>query len=280
MSDRAATAPNAPYVLGSDDEEIARLALQAEAIAQPTLILLRAAGIRPGMRVLDLGTGLGHVSLLLADLVGPTGEVVAIDRDERMLEHAEGRRAAAGIANVRYVEGDARTFRDPEPFDAVTERLVLFHLADAVDVVRHHLPALRPGGTFVAMDYDIGACRSEPEVALVSVLVHRMIAAFRAAHADPTIGARLVPLLVDAGLDGVQGFGVQAYIHAGDPRGPAMFAGVIRSLAPRMAASGIATAEELDLPTLEQRVDAAVRAAGATIVLPTVSGAFGRRPSA
>jgi SAM-dependent methyltransferase len=279
MSDSTARPTHAPYVLGSDDAEIARLALQAEAIAQPTMILLRAAGIGPGMRVLDLGTGLGHVSLLLADLVGPSGEVVAIDRDERMLEHAEGRRAAAGVTNVRYLEGDARTFRDPEPFDAVAERLVLFHLPDAVDVVRHHLPSLRPGGTFVAVDYDIGACRSEPEVAIVSVLVHRMLAAFRAAHADPTIGARLVPLLAASGLDDVQGFGIQAYFPPDDPRGPAMMAGVTRSLAPRMAASGIATAEELDLPTLETRVAAAVRAASATIVLPTVSGAFGHRPT-
>jgi SAM-dependent methyltransferase len=276
----AAAAGHAPYVLGSDDAEIARLAQQAEAIAQPTLVLLRAAGIGPGMRVLDLGTGLGHVSLLLADLVGPTGEVVAIDRDARMLEHAEGRRAAAGVTNIRYLEGDARTFRDPEPFDAVAERLVLFHLADAVGVVRHHVPALRPGGLFVAVDYDIGACRAEPPVALVEILTHRVLAAFRAAHADPTIGARLVPLLAEAGLAGVQGFGVQAYIQSGDPRGAAMLAGVVRSLAPRMAASGIATAEELDLPTLEARLDAAIRAAGATIVLPTVGGAFGRRAAA
>ena len=181
----------APYVLGSEAAEVARLEAQARTIEQATTALLRAAGIGEGMRVLDLGTGLGHVSLLLADLVGPSGEVVGIDRDLRMLEHAEQRRAAAGVDHVRYVEGDARTFRDPEPFDAVAERLVLFHLPDAIDVVRHHAAGLRPGGVFAAIDFDVGAARTEPPTELPATLIAWMLAAFRAAQADPTIGSRL-----------------------------------------------------------------------------------------
>ena len=70
-----------------------------------------------------------------------------------------------------YVEGDARTFRDDEPFDAVVERLVLFHLPDAEDVVRHHVEGLRPGGIFAAIDFDVGAARSEPPIELLATLV-------------------------------------------------------------------------------------------------------------
>ncbi len=153
---------HAPYALGSEPPELQRLDRQAQSIALPTAGLLQATGIGPGMRVLDLGTGLGHVSLLLAGLVGPSGEVVGVDRDERMLEAAEARRAAAGAANVRYLQGDVRSYRDAEPFDAVVERLVLFHLPDAVDVVRHHVGNLRPGGIFAAIEFDVGAARTEP----------------------------------------------------------------------------------------------------------------------
>jgi ubiquinone/menaquinone biosynthesis C-methylase UbiE len=180
-----------PYVLGSDEAEMARLEQQARSLAAPTKALLQAAGIGEGMRVLDLGAGPGYVSLLLAELVGPIGEVVGIDADPRMLARAEERRAEAGVANVRYLDGDARTFHDPQPFDAIAERLFLFHLPDAVEVVRHHTRGLRPGGIFTAVDFDITAARTEPPTPIVTTLVGWMLGAFRSAGADPAIGTRL-----------------------------------------------------------------------------------------
>ncbi len=271
------TKEHVPYVLGSGAAEVDRLELQARSIAQPTVGLLRAAGIGDGMRVLDLGTGLGHVSLLLSELVGPGGEVLAIDADPRMLTLAEERRAAAGADNVRYVAGDVRAFRDPQPFDAVVERLVLFHLPDAVEVVRHHAEGLRAGGIFAAIDFDVGAARTEPPTPLTTTLVAWMLAAFRSAGADPTIGTRLTRILTAAGLTEVAGFGIQGYIGPDDPAGARMIAGVTRSLAPQMVAAGIATEQELGLDTLEQRIADELREAGATVVMPTVAGAFGRR---
>jgi len=277
MNDQVVVPEGPTYVLGSGAPELARLERQAEAIAQPTLALLRAADIAPGMRVLDLGTGLGHVSLLLADLVGAEGEVVAVDRDPTMLALAEERRAAAGAANVRYVEGDVRHYRDDEPFDAVVERLVLFHLPDAVDVVRHHLGGLRPGGTFVAIDFDVGAARCEPPVPVISTALAWIMAGFRAAHADPTIGSRLAGLLAEAGVAGVATFGIQGYVAPDDPSGPVMVAGVVASLAPQLVAAGIATEAEIDLPTLQARIAEEVQAASAVLLPPTLVGAFGRR---
>ena len=64
------------YVLGSDDAEIARLQTQAAIIAEPTALLLQRGGIRPGMRVLDLGSGPGEVVFQVAEMVGPDGYVV------------------------------------------------------------------------------------------------------------------------------------------------------------------------------------------------------------
>src|SRR3954465_532549 len=78
MSERSA------YVLGSDDAEIARLDAQAGSPAGATEALLRAAGIGGAMRVLDLGTGLGHVAFMVADLLDPGGSVLGVDRAERL----------------------------------------------------------------------------------------------------------------------------------------------------------------------------------------------------
>lgn len=176
------------YVLGSDPAEIARLDFQAASIAGATDALLRAAGIEPGMRVLDLGTGLGHVAFQLAGLVGPSGSVVGVDVATALLAVAEQRRAAAGAGNMRFVEADVRTASFEEPFDAVVCRLLLFHLPDAVNVLRHHRESLRPGGTMLAIDYDIGSARAEPAVALVTQWRPGLLRSGRAARPGPARG--------------------------------------------------------------------------------------------
>ena len=263
-------------MLGSAPSEIARLDAQAAAIAAPTELLLRAAGIAPGMRVLDLGCGPGAVTFALAGLVGPEGEVVGLDQSAPQLAVAEERRAAAGLDHVRFVTGDARSFRDGAPFDAVVCRLLLFHLPDAAAVVAHHLEALRGGGLFVAIDYDIGAARSEPPVARVEQALGWIMNGFRSAAADPVVGARLALVLHDAGLLEVDGFGVLQYFGPGDPTVPAMIGGVVASLAPQIVAAGIADEAELGLDTLAQRLAVDVAAAGAVLTPPAVVGAWGR----
>jgi SAM-dependent methyltransferase len=264
------------YILGDSQAEIARLDAQATAVAEPTRLLLRAAGLRPGMRVLDLGTGLGHVAMLAAELVRPDGSVTGLDQSAELLAIAEERRREAGEENVRFVEGDVRTWRGGG-FDAVIGRLILFHLPDAVDVVRHHAEALRPGGVAAFVDFDVGAARSEPPVPLVARIGGLITEAFRAGGADPTIGTRLALILRAAGLVEVQTFGIQAYVPPDDPYGGGLMASVAAALAPQMEAAGLATADELDLATLADRLQAELRGADAVLLPPTIAGAWGRR---
>jgi tRNA A58 N-methylase Trm61 len=79
------------YVLGHTDHERRRLALQASVLNPLTDSFLRRAGISAGMRVLELGCGIGEVSLMAARLVGPHGHVHCIDIDGDALEIARGR---------------------------------------------------------------------------------------------------------------------------------------------------------------------------------------------
>ena len=163
MSERTA------YVLGSDDAEIARLDAQAGSIAGATEALLRAAGIGGPMRVLDLGTGLGHVAFMVADLLDAGGSVLGVDQAARLLEVAEPQRGR-GAENIEFLQADARAFSASEPFDAIVARLLLFHLPDREEVLRRQLDALRPGGTMVVIEFDIGAMRGEPEAPLVEAV--------------------------------------------------------------------------------------------------------------
>jgi SAM-dependent methyltransferase len=267
--------PTTTYALGSSDHEIERLDRQAASIEAATRLLLRAGGIQPGMRVLDLGTGIGHVAMLVAELVGPQGHVVGIDNSARLLDVAALR--AASQPQLRFIEGDVRSWRDDEPFDAIVGRLILFHLADPVSVLRHHAASLRPGGLLLALDFDLGASRAEPALPLVDEVLGWVKAAFARAGASPAIGTKLALLLAQAGLADVQGFGVQAYSAPGDPRGPTLLSGVVRTLAPQIVAAGLATAEQIGIDSLEARAADAVRASGSVIVLPTLVGAWGRR---
>ncbi len=66
-----------PYALGSTDAEHERLIRQAPRLGPLTERSFREAGIGPGQRVLDLGSGVGDVAMLAARLVGPSGEVVS-----------------------------------------------------------------------------------------------------------------------------------------------------------------------------------------------------------
>jgi SAM-dependent methyltransferase len=264
------------YSLGASESELGRLDAQAANVAMPTELLLGSAGIAPGMRVLDLGTGLGHVAFQLSELVGPTGAVVGIDQAVAMLAVAERRRVAAGIENVRFEEADARTFRDGEPFDAVVGRLILFHLPDPVEVLSHHIGGLADDGLMLMIDFDVGSARSEPPVPLFNAARDWAIEAFRCAGANPMIGTQLGLVLRDAGLTDIQTFGIQSYLTSDDPVGPALLSGVVSSLAPVIVANGIATEEELALDSLQERLSRELQTSRAIGMMPAVAGAWGR----
>src|SRR5579863_2368517 len=99
-----ASGPAPPYSLGSTDAEHERLIWQASRLAPLTERLFREAGIGPGQRVLDLGSGVGDVAMLVARLVGPSGEVVGIERDPRSIARARVRVAEAGLHNVSFIQ--------------------------------------------------------------------------------------------------------------------------------------------------------------------------------
>src|SRR6266699_5019725 len=117
--------PASPYALGSTDAEHERLIRQAARLAPLTERLFREACIGSGQRVLDLGSGVGDVAMLVARLVGPSGEVVGVERDTRSIARARARVAEAGLRNVSFTQSDVNQIQSSKPFDAAVGRYIL-----------------------------------------------------------------------------------------------------------------------------------------------------------
>ncbi|MEV4313738.1 methyltransferase domain-containing protein [Actinocrispum sp. NPDC049592] len=258
------------YVLGHDDKELARLDQQAMMLADSTVSLLRLAGVTTGMRVLDLGTGLGHVARMASDLVGPSGQVTGVDQAESALAVARSRSDA-----VTFLAGDVRTFEPESPVDAVVCRLVLAYQPDPVEVVRRWMGFLRPGGVLLVMEYDMSGCRGIPHEGLIKDAIGWVDQAFTVVGQSQRLGPDLAGLMDRAGLRDVKSLGCQLYLRPGDPGGPAMLGGVVRSLLPAIERAGIASAAEVGIDTLQQRLAEQQKTGNTIICPPALVGAWG-----
>ena len=134
------------YALGNTDAEHERLIRQAMILAPLTERFFRQAGIGPGQRVLDLGSGVGDVAMLAARLVGPAGEVVGVERDTRSIARARVRVAEAGLNNAIFTQSDVRKLPVDKPFDAVVGRFILQFLPEPVVALQLMSQLVRPGG--------------------------------------------------------------------------------------------------------------------------------------
>jgi ubiquinone/menaquinone biosynthesis C-methylase UbiE len=145
---------SADYPLGHTDAEHERLIRQAARVAPITERFFREAGIGLGQRVLDLGSGVGDVAMLVARLVGPSGEVVAIERDPKSIAKARARVTDAGFHNVSFNESGVDEILDERPFDAAVGRFILMYLPDPVATLRSISQVVRPGGMLVFQEPD------------------------------------------------------------------------------------------------------------------------------
>src|SRR5438309_10355439 len=116
----------ADYILGQSTHEQERLMLQARILRPYTEKYFRWAGVNPGMRVLDLGSGMGDVSLLVGEIVGPGGFVLGLDRDGLSLEQARRRTLEQGCSSwISFEETALIDFSTSDRWDAVVGRYIL-----------------------------------------------------------------------------------------------------------------------------------------------------------
>jgi SAM-dependent methyltransferase len=151
------------------------------------------------MLAADVGCGVGTVTALLAELVGPAGHVTGIDASRQQLDQAE-KRLTNPTGSVTFVEASATgTGLPPGQFDLVYCRFLLMHLTEPVMALQEMKRVLKPGGVLVCEDGDLTSAGSEPPSALDTFadLFGRL---GPVKGVDYTIGRRLYHLIRDLGF--------------------------------------------------------------------------------
>jgi ubiquinone/menaquinone biosynthesis C-methylase UbiE len=187
------------YTLGHEDSEVRRLLLQGRVYRADTKHALLLAGLKPGMRVLDVGSGPGDVSFLAAELVGPTGSVLGVDAAD-IVHLARSRAAEQGWTNVSFTQSALDELVLEEPVDAVIGRLILMHLPDPVAALRRLAGLVRPGGIVAFAENDIAAVRSYPEIPSFRTVTDAVARSFESLGLDISFGPKLGTLFQEAGL--------------------------------------------------------------------------------
>lgn len=264
------------YVLGHRDDEIQRLLLQGRLHNDFTGHALRLAGLRPGMRVLDVGCGPGDVSFIAARLVGAEGAVLGVDAAPDVIALARSRAADQGLKTVRFEATAIDDIALDEPVDAVIGRTILMHLPDPVAALRHLTAMVRPGGLVAFCETDITGVHGVAGLPLWQAVKDTVAKAFRGAGVDPAFGGTLHTLFRRAGLGTPR-------LTLGAPLGGAddddILAYVVQtwcSIAPLADRLGLIPDELADPDTLLERLRAEVAGAQAMIVMPPLICASAR----
>jgi len=267
------------YVLGHAPDELRRLDAQSAFLRPATVALLSSCGLAPGMRVLDAGCGTGEVTMMCADLVGPGGAVLGVDRAPEALDKARDRAELRGAAQARFHEADLGSLTAAEPWDAVVGRMVLMHQPDPVAALSGLATLARPGGTIAFAEIAMmPATPAAPERPLMARACGWIARTLELAGSSPRMGLGLYDAFVRAGLPAPEvrlepllTLGCEAaYVRWGVE--------TLRSLLAVGVQTGAFTCAEVDIATLTERLDEEAAAAGG-VAMPCMLGtAWARLP--
>ena len=267
--------PVSDYLLGSSDAEHERLIRQATLLAPFTERFFREAGIRSGQRVLDLGSGVGDVAMLVSNLVGRSGEVVGIERDERSLAVARARAKKAGYDNISFVQSDINAVPPNKSFDAVVGRFILQFVPNPADVLRSVARLLKPGGIVAFQEPSFAAfLHVGPQLPLWSAAITLICESGRRAGVNVEMGFALNKVFQEAGLPAPR---MSMDMALGSDRD---FTGwvydLIRTLLPRIQEFNLSMEALGDVDTLRERLHQEIASAKAVVGILPLVGAWSR----
>lgn len=191
------------YLLGTDDVELARLRFQHQVWREPMLETLRIAGAHAGQSAVDLGSGPGFTTFELTDIVGPQGNVLAVDRSQRFIDALAAEAKARGNVSVETRCSNVEELDLPaQSIDLIYSRWLLSWCPDPKLVFDQMARALAPGGVFAIDEYfDWGRLRMLPHSPAFQRGVKACLDSWNQADAKIDIGNELPAYARDAGLE-------------------------------------------------------------------------------
>jgi ubiquinone/menaquinone biosynthesis C-methylase UbiE len=244
------------YALGYTEQEAKRLQWQAALSEDILEDGLRRAGISAGMRVLDLGSGVGDVALALARFVGAEGSVLGVERWEPSIEVARRRCKAQDLANVSFVQGVLEEFEPEGRFDAIVGRFILQYLPTRSAILARLKRRLNPGGVMLFQEIDNSGSSEAPPSPLFGEVRGWIASAFAATGSVFDMGALLARTFLEAGLPRPQMIGVTRVESGPDTPYYEFLTEVLRSVLPVLQRDSAPPAEAIDIDTLAERLRA------------------------
>ncbi len=252
--------------------------MSARALEPFTRQLFVEAGLKPGMRVLDVFSGAGDVALLAREIVGRDGLVIGFDPSVQSVAYATERAAFRGLGNVDFLEAQMDDLPFGADFEAIVGRVVLAYRRDPVRDLRVLVRCLQPGGLLVFQEIDHLTARTIPPTAVVDQVREWLIETFERAGIKLQMGSELYRAFREAGLPPPR-MRLDGFVGGAESTAPMFLTNVVRTLLPQLEALGVATAEDVQIETLEERMRLDLARTGGVMQSPLLIGAWTRPPA-
>ena len=233
------------YALATGEEAEYRLKIVNSVHGADTEAFLLRAGMKPGLRVADIGCGTGVISCWIAKLVCVSGEVVGVDISEEQVRSARKSALNAGLSNVSFLStGCYETGLESGSFDLVFSRFMLMHVQEPKRAILEMKRLLKPGGVLAIEDGDFNSSYAEPPSAAYDRVfeLYRLIGA---AHGeDFLIGRKLYKMALEAGFHSVSARLAQPLFTEGDAKRLPEW--TLAEAAPGLIEAGLTDQTEID----------------------------------